>query len=74
MTHWRGSHNDPLLDPTSIQFWTATLVFFALFLLFFLGGVAGGLDASEQTRFSLNVAGDHLRSAWECVIYALQVW
>lgn len=73
MTHWRGSNN-PLLNPTSIQFWTAVLVFFALFLLFFVGGVAGGLEASEQARFSLSVAGDHLKSAWECVVYALRVW
>lgn len=73
MTHWRGS-NDPLLNPTSIQFWTAVLVFSALFCLYFLAGVAGGLQASEQARFSLSVAGDHLHSAWECAIYALQVW
>jgi len=68
MTQWRGS-NEHLSDT-----WTLALGLFGILLWFSLAGILVGLNASDTARFSLSVAGQHLRSAWECVIYALQVW
>jgi len=54
--------------------WTLALVLFGFLLWIAFTGILVGLNASDTARFSLSVAGQHLRSAWECVVYALQVW
>lgn len=52
-----------------------------LLLFFTIAGLVLGFGLgyefatmSGPARFSFHAAAQHLRSAWECAIYALQVW
>lgn len=67
--HWKGGTKEDW-EAAAL----AIIAFMLIYLLIFGSGVVGGLAASEQSRFALSAAAQHLRSAWECVIYALQVW